>query len=184
MGIDLTSASPSNFLKDFPEQNANNCDAIDSFAGAQCLPTHALGTYTPLLTASSNPTLGTGTADIKGFYYKIFDWIWTWGYFRFGTGFAIGFGDYIITLPFPAKTNLPISANIGRTPVLGSGYLWDESNAAARQPLSVQLRSTTEIDFGIRMNSGAADIVVGHNLPITWAIDDGIKWSARYQRQS
>lgn len=181
MGIDLVSPVSSDFIKDWPFQNGVNCDRIDEYAGSSCLTTHPIGTYTPALTGgSSDPALGAG--EIKGYYYKIFDQIYSWGHFKFGSGFSAGSGDYIISLPFKVKTLIPISANIARTPVIGNALLWDESLATVRQPLTCQLRSTTTIEFGTRKTTAATNILVSNSYPITWAIDDGIKWMVRYQR--
>src|SRR5215208_3695550 len=105
MVLSLETPLGNNFLKDWPTQNTENCDLIDDFAGP-CLVSHALGSYTPVLTATTtNPSLGTGGA-LTGKYYKIFDQVWIWGEFRFGVGAAIGSGTYQISIPFRAKTNL------------------------------------------------------------------------------
>lgn len=181
MGIDLTAPVASDFIKNWPAQNANNCDKIDAYAGDTCLTTHPIGTYIPQLTGgSSNPSLGAG--EIAGYYYSIFDQIYCWGHFKFGSGFSAGGGDYIISLPFKVKTLIPISANIARTPIIGNAILWDDSLATARQPLTCQLRSTTTIEFGTRKTTAATNILVSSSYPITWAINDGIKWFARFQR--
>lgn len=186
MTLGLVTPQDVNFIKDWPSQNEINCNLIDDFAGAQCLTSHPLGLYTPVLSAvTTPPTLGTGSV-IQGYYYKIFDQIYTWGHFRLGTGFTAGSGVYTITLPFKVKTLLPISTNLGGTPIIGNGHLWDESSAVAggRQPVTVQLRTDQTAMFGIRMNSGAAAREVTNAGPIVWAVDDGIKWSARYQRDT
>lgn len=176
----LVTPNGATFLKDWPAANGVNCDDIDDYAGP-CLRSDALSTYTPNLTGSTaDPTLGA-SGTIKGFYFKIFDQIYTWGEFRFKTGFTAGTGDYIVTLPFAAKTLTAPSTTIGKGPILGAGHLWDASAAATRQPLIVQLRTATQIMFGARNNASSRQV---DNLSlITWAIDDGISWSARYQRQ-
>ena len=175
----LVNAIGSNFLKDWPERNAVSCEDIDAYAGPS-LRSDALQTYTPALTASTtDPALGA-TGTIKGIYFKIFDQIYTWGEFRFKTGFSAGTGTYIVTLPFPAKTLTNPATVIGKGPILGSGHLWDASAAATRQPLLVQLRTSTQIMFGARNNGSTREV---DNLSlITWAVDDGISWFVRYQR--
>src|SRR5512138_12065 len=184
MVIPLVTPIGSNFLKDWPEQNAINCDLLDNFAGPNCLRTHSSGQYLPIFTASNtNPTLG-GTNEIKGYYYRIWNMVYTWGYFRFGTGFNVGNGDYIISLPFKVDTNLGISFNLGRTPILGNGFAWDESAAGSRQPLTVHMRTDQSIQFGFRGNSGASSYAASNTLPLTWAIDDGIYWAAQYIRST
>jgi hypothetical protein len=185
MTLGLITPVGSNFVKDWVAQNDVNCELIDDFTGAQASLASPLGTYTPVLTAvTTPPTLGTGSASVGGFYYKIFDQIYCWGFIRFGTGLTAGSGVYSITLPFKAKSLIPASATLGAGPVIGNGYVWDDSAAAGRQAVSCQLRTNQSIMFGLRMNSGAAAREVTHLAPITWAVDDGIKWAVRYQRDT
>lgn len=183
MVLSLVTPIGSNFIKDWPSQNQVNCDLIDGYAGPS-LHTHPINSYTPqVLSTTTAPTLGTGGL-IRGFYYRIFDQIYTWGEFRFGTaGISAGSGIWSVSLPFAATS--PISGGNGtmaRAPILGNGFIWDDSAAATRMPLIVQLRSSTEIQFGVKMGSGAGAEGVGSTIPITWAINDGIMWSARYKR--
>lgn len=180
--VSLVTPVGSNFLKDWSGQNAINCDSIDSYAGGQCLTSHPIGTYTPVLSAvTTPPSIGAGT--IGGFYYKIFDQIFTWGFLRLGAGFSAGSGVWTISLPFQASTPFvtPNTA-LGGGPMIGNGFVWDDSAAGGRQPVSVQLRTDQTIMFGLRMNSGAAARELTNLAPITWVVDDGIKWSARYRR--
>lgn len=174
------------FIKDWPFQNQINCDLIDAAAGPNSLVSHPLGTYTPIWTALTTPgSLATTvtSANIFGYYYMLFDMVYTWGYFRFGTGFSVGSGTYTVTLPFQVKSTITQSNNMGGTSILGNAYIWDESAAAARQPANVQVRADRlSLMFGMRMGSGAASSEVTAVAPITWAIDDGISWHARYQR--
>lgn len=182
MPLSLVTAVGSNFLKDFPSQNAVNCDAIDAFAGP-CLTSDSLQSYTPILTAvTTNPTLGTA-GFIRGFYYQIWDQIWTWGEFRFGTAsINAGSGIYMVTLPFEANTLLGASVSLGAAPVVGNGLVWDNDAAGGRRPITSNLRTSTQLMFGVPMDLGLANREVQHNSPITWAINDGIIWSAKYQR--
>src|SRR5260370_37137024 len=100
MVLSLQTPAGINFIKDWSSQNAVNCDLMDAYAGP-----YAIQTYVPILTAvTTNPVLGS-TGTITGFYYRLFDQIYTWGEFKFnGTGSNKGAGTYIITLPFKAKT--------------------------------------------------------------------------------
>lgn len=172
-----------NFLKDWPGQNLVNCDNIDAHAGA-CLTSQSLQSYTPGFSATTTPpSLGAGS--IKGFYYRIFDLIYTWGEFRFGAGFVKGSGSYTISLPFPVKSITPPSTNSGQSPILGNGMVWDLSTNAGRQPVTVGLRTSTLIHFAIRNDSGAGGrLVDGTDIPIIWASGDGLSWFARYQRDA
>lgn len=176
--------SLANFIKDFPASHAVTADAVDDYAGA-CLTSDALTSYTPTLSSTGTaPVLGTG-ATIRGYYYRIFDQIWTWGDFRFGaSGFSFGTGSYKISLPFDVKSYMAPSAGPGFAPILGMGYLIDSSAVAGRQSLTCQLASPNEIMFNIKADSaGAASrTVIGANSPITWATNDGISWFAKYKR--
>jgi hypothetical protein len=185
MLLPLNTPVGSDFIKDFPNQHAENMNLIDDYARA-CLTSDALGAYTPLLTATTtNPQIGTGgTAVLRGFYYEIFDQIHIWGEFRFGTGGGVsgGTGNYGISLPFPALNTTGIGANLGLQPVIGAASLWDDSTPANRQPATVHLRSTTEIGFSVKLNSGAGQREVSNNVPYAVAVSDGMSWYAYYQR--
>lgn len=174
----------SNFLKDFPSQHAVNMNLIDAYARA-CLTTHPLKTYDPQwLATTTNPTLGTGGIAVKrGFYYEIWDQIYTWGEVRFGTtGASGGTGNYSITLPFPAISNYSFGSNIGNQRIIGTGTLWDDSTPANRQPVSVHLKNSNEIAFSVKLNSGAGQREVSNTVPYAVAASDGISWNAFYQR--
>ena len=59
--------------------------------------------YTPVLTASTNPTLGTGSTQF-GQYARIQDLIVYRFLIRFGTsGVNAGAGNYLISLPVPSN---------------------------------------------------------------------------------
>lgn len=182
MTLPLITPIGSNFLKDFPGQHAVNVDLIDTAAGP-CLRTQPMQAYTPTLTAvTTAPTLGA-TGFIKGFYYKIFDQIYCWGEFRFKTGFSVGSGIYIVSLPFAVSGNLAPNTNIGAAPILGNGFIWSQVTTASRQPVAAQLRTSTDLMFGVKMNNLTAR-EVSHNNPYTWAVDDGLSWCVRYKRIS
>lgn len=176
--LSLISPVGTNFIKDWTAQNEVNCDDIDAFAGPNSLTSHPIGQYTPILTATTtNPVLGAG--EIKGFYYNIWDMVYSWGYFKFGTGFSVGSGAYTISLPFTAFNINGFSTSLGLTDIAGSAYLWDESALANRFNVSVSISSTVMF-FGNKAGSTASTVT--DLVPITWAIDDGIRWSIRYTR--
>lgn len=188
MLLPLQTPIGSNFLKDFPAVHSVNNGLIDAYTGTP-LTTHGLGTYTPQLKASTNnPTIGTGgIAVLRGFYYAIFDQVWTWGEFRFGTtGASGGTGLYSITLPFTVLSVVGISPglSIGAQPVVGTGSVWSNATPANRQPVTTHLKSLTEIQFSVKMNSGAPSREVASNSPFGWSPSDGMVWNARYQRVS
>lgn len=183
MVLALITPAPSNFMKDFPGQNSINCDRIDAYAGP-CLPAHGLQSYTPDLTTSggTKPGLGTG-GFIRGFYYEIFDQIYTFGEFRFGSaGFTTALGVYMVSLPFDANALYPVGSLPGESTVIGNGSLFDSSSVAGSQPLTTQLRTATYMQFCHRMNSGLVVREVRDTGIITWAASDGISWSGSYQR--
>lgn len=183
MVLSLITPVGSDFIKNFPSQNAVNCDTIDAYA-APCLTSHALQSWTPQLTAvTTNPTLGTG-GFIRGFYYEIFDQIYAWGEFRFGSsGASGGTGLWMISLPFEAKTvDVDPSDTLGGAALVGSGLIWDDSNSSARMPITSHLKTSTLLHFGFKMDSSAGSRSVGSAQPITWAALDGLTFFARYQR--
>jgi hypothetical protein len=182
MVLSLGNPVGSNFLKDFPAQNETNLNAIDDYAGP-CLVTDALGTYIPNITSSgTQPVLGTGGASV-GYYYQIFDQIWTWGQFRFGTsGTTFGTGSYFVSLPFEVNSLVAISSTLGASPTIGNGYLWDASGGAGVFPVSVHLNDSNNMVFGIKNDSAAGSRAVTSTNLITFANSDGISWSASYQR--
>ncbi len=178
----LINPSGPDFIKDFPGINATNLDAIDEYARA-CLTTHPLKFYNPIFKAdSTDPTLGTG-GFTKGYWYEIWDQIYTWGEVRFGTaGINAGNGMYYVTLPVAANNLLGSTNTPGTAPIVGSGSTYDDSSNAGRLPITVHLRNSTEIFFGLKMNSGFAFRELRETGYVTWAINDGFSWFARYQR--
>jgi hypothetical protein len=182
MVLSLVTPTGPNFIKDFPAANTVNCNRIDSYAGP-CLITNAMQSYTPLLTApSNNPILGSG-GFIRGYYYQIFDQIYSWGEFRYGTGLDTGLGVYTITLPFNVDNILGNNGSIGLAPVVGEGAIW-HSSAANRFPLTVHLRSINTIIFGYKMGVGSPDRELTNNDLVTFAAGDGVSWFARFKRLS
>lgn len=182
MAISLYTPIGSSFIKDFPVQNAVNCDRIDNYAGPSQI-THSMTSYSPVIDAFIAPTIGTGgVATNRGFYYRIFDQMYVWGEFRFGTtGMNVGGGVWRLSLPFPVNTTLGPNNTPGITPVVGTATVWANSSAN-RQALTVNLYSNTDIFFTLRTNSGAANREVTHNSPIAWAAGEGISWQVKYQR--
>jgi hypothetical protein len=129
MVLALTAPIGSNFIKDFPSQNAANCDAIDAYAGP-CLIGQPIRSVSPTVGATTtDPTLGTGGYSLA-YYYQIFDQIYMWGEWRFGTaGINVGSGIYTLTLPFTVNSTIgPNSTIIGSAPVVGVGSTYDASS--------------------------------------------------------
>ncbi len=174
----LTLAS-SNFIKDFPGLNAVNLDNIDEYAGP-CLPAQALQSFsTVLLTSSSpDPVMGTGSVN-TGLYYRIFDQMFLWGQFRFGTGFSAGNGIYRLQLPFRLTVGLASANPIGASPIVGSATSLDANLASGCKSLVTHLASDNSLQFSVRFSSGLANREVRESGLITWEVGDGINWSAR-----
>lgn len=188
MLLDFETPIGANFLKDWPAQNEINCDAIDEYAGP-CLTTSPLLDYVPVLTAATtNPSLGTG-GSLVGKYYTVFDQVYTWGEFRFGSGASVGSGIYRISLPFPAKTLLGVNNPFDSPVPCGNGVVFSSAADANRQPVLTNLGSADFLVFTIRMGLAVASRGVSHNIPFAWSGapapgGDGIQWSARYQREA
>jgi hypothetical protein len=182
MLLNLQTPVGSDFLKDWPGQNAVNNGLIDDAAGA-CLTTHPIQSYVPVLSAATTPpNLGT-TGTIQGWYYRIFDQVYTWGEFIFGTGFSAGTGILEVTLPFKAKVLTEVANNLPSYPVaVGNATAFDASSSPDRQPMLTVIRNTTKVAFTVRMGTGGASRTCQAGVPFTFAIGDGIMWSARYER--
>lgn len=183
MGIELITPGASNFLKDFPSQNAVNMDRIDDYAGPSLI-SHPLQSYTPILDSTFiAPSMGSGGSAVnRAYFYEIFDYIYVWGEFRFGSsGMSVGGGIYTMTLPFRMESIVGITNNPGNTPVIGTGSVWANASAS-RQSLTVHPRTNTTIMFAVRMNSGMPNRELSHNVPLAWAAGEGWTWNARYQR--
>ncbi len=182
MALNLITTLDNNFVKDFPSQNTVNCNLIDAYAGP-----YAVQTYTPAFTGlTSNPSIGS-TGVLRGFYYTLFDQVYTWGEFKFnGTGSNKGSGTYSISLPFNVKSSIAPSGVPGAGPILGNAVAIRASVATDRQPMVAQLRTVNTIVFAIHINSGVtlSRFANGDDVPFAWANTDGIKWNVRYQRDS
>lgn len=184
MPLNLTGPISSNFMKDWPAQNGVNCDLIDNYAGP-CKTIHAIPDYVPVLTASTtNPTLGTG-GTLVGKVYRIFDQVYTWGEFRFGSGATVGSGIYRISLPFKAKTLISTNNPFDSPIPCGNGIVFNVAADVNRQPVITQLGSPDFLVFSVKMGTAGASRGVSHNIPFAWSggsPGDGMMWHARYQR--
>jgi hypothetical protein len=182
MTLPLIDPIGGDFLKAWPGQNEHNLDLID----AKCGPPGVL-TYIPVLTAAvTNPNLGT-TGEIKGFYYLVLDFVFSWGYFKFG-GSSINSGDstYIVTLPFAADPIYIENSDAGNGFQLGNGIIYDDSSGTNRQPCVVQLRDSTHIFFNQYMEGTSSTRSVSGSsggIPIVWATGDYLTWQVRYKRE-
>lgn len=106
-------------------QNALNCDAIDGLFRMQT------GTWSLTITASTPPTLGSGSL-LEGKYLRVMPRLVV-AYFRvnFGTtGFAAGVGQYSFNMPFtmdPSIKGMADSIPIGKAVFFDSSSTLDSS---------------------------------------------------------
>ena len=122
--------------------------------------------YTPVLTATSNPNLGTGGVAY-GSYRKLGIRVEGNATVAFGSGAVIaGSGDYFLTVPL----NLA-SGNFA----MGSGYVFD-SSATAWRHIMLESAGTNKV----YLNLGSAARVT-HANPWTWSTFDQIQIQFSYQ---
>ncbi len=178
----LQTIAGSQFINAFPGLHAANCDSIDDHAGP-CLTSDGLiAINTELLCSGPNPTLGAGGFSVAK-YYQIFDQVFMWGQFRFGTsGISAGGGVYVIQLPFSLTSLIPPTTNMAAAPVIGTGSTYDANANAGRLPLTVHLRAANHLMFGVRFSSGAANRELRDTGTLTWDVNDGITWNLRAKR--
>lgn len=184
MAIDLYTPTPTDFMKDFPARHEVAMNVIDDYAGP-CLTTHALPIHVPVFASVGGTLASEGTNPTKrDYYYKIFDNIYVWGEFRFGTSASGGASNtvYTVTLPFNVDTTLTPSTNIGTAPIVGEGCIFEDGSANNRFPLTVHLRTNNVLMFGFKFNSGQAIRELGNPTLITWSAADGFTWNARFKR--
>ena len=183
MAIDLFSPVGANFIKDWVAQNINNCEIIDADAGP-CLVGQALTAYTPQLSTNTgtNPVLGVG-GFIRGYYYRIWDQVYSWGEFRFGSsGTSLGSGSYLVSTPLPADVSIVgFATTPGFGSLIGDGLLWDQSTDSGKRPLVVQLRTANLIEFARPVGDTGSELV-NSGSPVTWTNQDGVSWAISYKR--
>lgn len=179
MVLPLVTPVGSNFIKNFPGQNAINCGLIDTYANASGIA-QPLQSFSPLLEATTtNPVLGTGAIN-HAYFYKIFDQVYMWGEWRWGTsGTNFGSGIYTLALPFSVAALMPVSANFDSSPIVGSGCTFDVASNVGRLNLSVHLRTNAKLQFGVRINSGATNRELRETGYFTFANQCGVSWNAR-----
>ncbi len=181
MSLSLIDPLSSNFLRDFPGQNAVNLDEIDDRAGPS-LATHGLRSFVPALSATTTaPNIGGAGSSNLAYYYKIWDHVYCWGQFVFGTGFSAGSGTYTVGIPFEVDNVIGTSTSLGQCPVIGQGWINDASAAAARVPVTVHYRQGNQLMFGLKLTSGSGARDLRDSGFITWAVGDGVAWSAQFK---
>jgi hypothetical protein len=132
----------------------------------------AIGTwtdYTPALTASTDPTLGTGSITY-GRYVQLNDLVIGTAYFVFGSGASAGSGNYNVSLPVAAVTG---DVNV----IAGHCWVYDSSVSTARHAILQTTTSTT----GLMLLSDNASFVVASTVPFTFTTNDQIRVHFRYE---
>jgi len=127
-------------------------------------------TYTPALTASSDPSLGSGGNFTQwGRYMQLGNLVWTAFYLRFGsTSPSAGSGTYAVSLPVTA-------ANPGGIPMQGVAWLYD-NNASTTNVAAITRASGSTLN----LRPHGANLVT-HAVPWTWADSDIIAGVLVYQ---
>lgn len=119
--------------------------------------------YTPALTASSNPSLGTGGTQ-NGGYIKIGNLVIGHATIIFGTGASAGSGAYIVSAPVAMA-----SQSLGSKELcVGQGFIVDDSTGAELLVSCYRAGSTS-----IAMIAEGST-VVANDTPWTWADADSI----------
>lgn len=126
--------------------------------------------YTPALTASTNPTLGTGSTTY-GRYVQLNDLVIGTAYFAFGSsGASAGSGNYNVSLPVAAST-----ANVNV--IAGHCWVFQSSTSTARNAIFQPTTSTT----GLMLLTDNASFVVAATVPFTFTNNDQIRVQFCYE---
>lgn len=135
------------------------------------------GSYTPALTASVNPNLGSASA-VQG-RYTLYggNWCTARGLIKWGsTSLNAGSGSYSISLPFTTSNTI----TAGNTPV-GTCYVLDSSVPAAYlgMPFVAANASVMTVLMGGLPATGPSQM--SNTIPIAWATNDTIGWNITYE---
>lgn len=136
------------------------------------------GTYTPTLTATVNPTLGTGgsiTADyiLRQGYVKI-----RWNILFGSAGVAAGTGTYQISLPTVLGVPLGIDADWASQHPIGKARLRD-SNVPT---IAYNWHCVTDLSFPDKiLVKGDTGSAMAATVPWTWAANDSAQGICEYK---
>ena len=128
--------------------------------------------HTPVLTATTNPTLGTGS--VAQGRYTLFNGKWCVyrGTIRFGTsGVNAGSGQYFISLPVASATTFGAGVD-----GVGAGLVLDASG-----PNVVQANVYIAGSGATTMSMFASNNQVTSVGPWTWAASDYLSWTITYE---
>jgi hypothetical protein len=142
------------------------------YNGTTWEPTGLAGwqTYTPTITASTNPNLGSG-GSITGRYLQIgktvfYDITVTWG----TTSLSAGTGAYALSLPVAMKAGFAMP--------VGNGAVFDSSATAFQPRTAINIGGTGSTSIGLVNDAGTR---VGPAAPYTWANGDTIQAAGMYE---
>lgn len=163
----------------WPTLNTFNSDFIDNLTGNV-----GLHSYSPVLSNNDGKVLNVGsTGHIEGWWYRIFDMVFTWGRLLFdGTGIDFGAsGDFWrITLPVAINgLSAGSSGAVAEGDSLGSSTLFRSPFSTARQTAVSYVRSSNQI--ALATENGAGNSLVGRDSPWTWEAGERIAWCAAYR---
>lgn len=126
------------------------------------------GDWTPVLSASTPPTLGTGAVQL-GRYVQLGELVAGYAVIQFGTsGENAGSGTYTISRPVDSASSRNFS--------FGSGYLLDSGASAFRPFVSILNNASTDT---MRLTTDGS--AVSNSAPWTWAANDRIVWHFVYE---
>jgi len=126
--------------------------------------------YTPTWTATSNPAIGNGT--IEGYYKVIGKTCFVRGNVQMGSTTTFGSGEWLIGLPFSAKSADGIQMTVS---ILDSGTAWynailNGARAGLTDKSAIQYQTT-----------GGTAGSVSPTTPITWTTGDRFTFNGSYE---
>lgn len=160
---------PTSLPSSTPATHGEVVDEVVAIA-TQLIP--AWASYTPTITATSNPTLGTASVQY-GAYLQIGKTVHYTIRIAFGTsGVAVGSGNYLILLPVAANATA-----VTNQALIGVGSIYD-SSADVTYLATVQLTNSTHAVLFLDNTSAA---VAGAAKPVIPAASDNYWLSGVYE---
>jgi len=127
--------------------------------------------WTPAITASTDPTLGSGSS-VSGKYAQVGRLVAYWAHVQFGTsGTNAGSGTY--------EFSLPVNNNNTTDNVIGGGTMFD-SGPNTRYVCALERINAAEM----RMIEAVSKTTVSSSTPFTPAASDVYKWWGVYESAS
>jgi hypothetical protein len=150
-------------------------NTLEVYNGLEWVPfgAGAWNSYTPNVTASSSPTLGTGgTRD--GRYITAGKTVHVMGSWQFGTtGYSAGSGTYNFSLPVNASTN--VALRTGGSAFVGNGAsFWGGWISISTTSFQIYVPTSTT-------NPAAAVLTGAGPGGAAWAASSNIRWGFTYE---